>query len=359
MLSERLWPVRGDSDWRFGFTPGASCNPRTDRSPTYGLMSECRTGGQTAAHPLPMILYACIVRLQDGLPLSASTDFHPNKQVLECKKCFGRLCVDLSQRPARGSTRVCDLRIHFCSSGDISSLTICTSSFQSAAAFSFLEELIWEFSASYNSTAISPSIQTVRLPGVRSRHRMRLSAAGPGNGVIQRVKHNFNSGASPPIHLDPSATPVSVRLEEVAEANGIANGHIGTQVSPASQRMSPVSALGILSLTLNIMCSSLSLIRGVHLAENSFQDGYENAGKVLAFLVAFSASLLQCYLYVVFSPARALKSWGSFLVIGLCNLYLYGLRNLWQIGFHVLVAFLSAVQVGNRRCVDRHTGCGV
>ncbi|XP_073438276.1 vesicle-trafficking protein SEC22c [Dendrobates tinctorius] len=292
-----------------------------------------------------MILYACIVRLQDGLPLSASTDFHLNKQVLECKKCLRRLCVDLSQRPARGSARVCDLSIHFCSSGDISSMTICSSSFQSAAAFSFLEELIWEFSASYNSTAIA----------LASRPYAFLEF----DSIIQRVKHNFNSGASPPIHLDLSATPVSVRLEEVTEANGVANGHIATQVSPANQRLSPVSALGILSLTLNIMCSSLSLIRGVHLAENSLQDGYENAGKVLAFLLAFSASLLQCHLYVVFSPARALKSWGSFLVIGLCNLYLYGLRNLWQIGFHVLVAFLSAVQIVTRRRVDRHTDCGV
>ncbi|KAM4027137.1 vesicle-trafficking protein SEC22c [Anomaloglossus baeobatrachus] len=292
-----------------------------------------------------MILYACVVRLQDGLPLSASTDFHPNKQVLEGKKCLRRLCVNLSQRPARGTARVCDLSIHFCSAGDISSLTICSSSFQPAAAFSFLEELIWEFSSSYNSTAIA----------LASRPYAFLEF----DGIIQRVKHNFNSGASPPIQLDPSATPVAVKLEEIVDANGIANGHIATQVSPVFHRMSPVSSLGILSLTLNIMCSSLSLIRGVHLAENTFQDGYENAGRVLAFLTAFSASLLQCYLYVVFSPARVLKSWALFLVIGGCNLFLYGLRSPWQIGFHVLVAFLAAVQITTRRRLDRHTDCGV
>ncbi|XP_075683922.1 vesicle-trafficking protein SEC22c isoform X2 [Rhinoderma darwinii] len=292
-----------------------------------------------------MILYACIVRLRDGLPLSASTDFHPNKQVLECKRWLRRLCVNLSQQPARGTARLCDLRIHFCSAGDISSLTVCSGSYQSAAAFSFLEELVWEFSSSYNSTAIA----------LASRPYAFLEF----DSVIQRVKHNFNCGASPSIHLDPSVAPVSVKLEDVAEANGVVNGHIAPQVSPANHRMSPVSALGILSLTLNIMCSALSLIRGVHLAENSFQDGYENTGRVLAFLTAFSANILQCYLYLFYCPARNLKASGLFLVICLCNICLYGLRNLWQITFHVIVAFLSAVQIVTRRPLDRHRDCGV
>ncbi|XP_044149606.1 vesicle-trafficking protein SEC22c isoform X2 [Bufo gargarizans] len=270
-----------------------------------------------------MILYACIVRLQDGLPLSASTDFHLNKQVLECKRWLRRLCVSLCQRPARGTAMVCDHSIHFRSAGDVSSLTICSSSFPVAAAFSFLEELIWEFSSSYNSTAIA----------LASRPYTFLEF----DRVIQRVKHNYNYGASPPIHLDRGTTPVTVQLEEVAELNGVANGHTAAQVSPANHRMGSVSPLGILSLTLNIMCAALNLIRGVHLAENSF----------------------QCYLYLFYCPSRTLKSWGLLLGIGLCNLHLYGLRSLWQIGFHVFVAFLSAVQIVSRRPLDRHSDCGV
>lgn len=35
--------------------------------------------------------------------------------------------------------------------------------------------------------------------------------------------------------------------------------------------MQRVTPLGILSLVLNIMCGALNLIRGVHLAEHSFQ----------------------------------------------------------------------------------------
>lgn len=294
-----------------------------------------------------MILYACLVRLQDGLPLSASTDFHPNMQILECKRWVKRLSVTLSQRPPRGTANVCNFHIHFLSSGDISSLVVCSSTYPSAAAFSFLEELAWEFSASYNSTAIT----------LASRPYAFLEF----DSVIQRVKHNYNSaGSSPPLRLDPSPPPVYLKLEDIGEVNGFANGHVMSQVRTGLNcRMSPVSPLGILSMMLSIMCAALSLIRGVHLAEHSFQDGYENTGRVVAFLTAFSASISQCYLYLFCSPARTEKALGLVLVICLCNTYLYGLRNVWQILFHAFVAFLLAQQIVQRKPLDRHSDGGV
>lgn len=76
-------------------------------------------------------------------------------------------------------------------------------------------------------------------------------------------------------------------------------------------------------------------------------------------LLTPALSFFQCYLYVVFCPARALKAWGLFLVIGLCNLYLYGLRSPWQISFHVCVALLSAGQIVTRRPLDRRSDLGV
>ncbi|XP_072269093.1 vesicle-trafficking protein SEC22c isoform X2 [Pyxicephalus adspersus] len=290
-----------------------------------------------------MILYACLVRLKDGLPLSASTDFHPNLQILECKKWVRRLSVTLSQCPPRGTANACNFHIHFLSSGDISSLVVCSSTYPSSAAFSFLEELIWEFSASYNSTAIA----------LASRPYTFLEF----DSVIQRVKHNYNSaGSFPPVRPDPSPSPVYVKLEDLGESNGFANGHITAQVqTDLTCRMSPVSPLGILSLMLSIMCGALSLIRGVHLAEHSFQDGYENTGRVVAFLTAFLANILQCYLYLFYSPARTGKALGLVLVICLCNVCLYGPRNLWQIVFHVFVAFLSAQQTVQRKPLDRHS----
>ncbi|KAM5157903.1 vesicle-trafficking protein SEC22c isoform 1-T2 [Mantella aurantiaca] len=294
-----------------------------------------------------MILYACLVRLQDGLPLSASSDFHPNLQILECKRWVKRLSVTLCQRPPRGTTTVCNFHIHFLSAGDISSLVVCSSTYPLAVAFSFLEELVWEFSASYNSTAIA----------LASRPYAFLEF----DSVIQRVKHNFNSaGSSAQVRLDPIPSPVYVKLEDIGQINGFANGHIAAPVHTGLNcRMSPVTPLGVLSLTLSIMCAALSLIRGVHLAEHSFQDGYENTGRVVAFLTAFIANIYQCYLYLFYSPARIGKALGLVLLICLCNVYLYGLRNVWQIVFHIFVAFLSAQQITQRKPLDKRGAGGV
>ncbi|KAG8443476.1 hypothetical protein GDO86_012030 [Hymenochirus boettgeri] len=156
---------------------------------------------------MPMILYACIVRLHDGLPLSASTDFHLDKQLSDCKRRLKSLSLTISQRPPRGTAKVCDFLVHFSSAVDISSLAICCAQYPSAMAFCFLDELLWEFSSSYSKTTVA----------LASRPYAFLEFA-------------------------------------------------------PNYRMTPLTALGILSLTLNIMCSALSLIRGVHLAEHPFQS---------------------------------------------------------------------------------------
>ncbi|NP_001087747.1 SEC22 homolog C, vesicle trafficking protein L homeolog [Xenopus laevis] len=293
---------------------------------------------------MPMILYACIVRLQDGLSLSASTDFHLNQQLLECKRKLKALTLTISRQPPRGTAKVFDFNIHFCSSADISSLSICSGTFPSALAFCFLDELLWEFSASYNRMAIA--LATRPYPFLEF------------DTAIQRLKHNYNFAIDLPVQSDPSPPPVFVKLDDVEERNGLLNGYAASKPAP-NCRMTPVTALGILSLTLNIMCSALSLIRGVHLAEHSWQDGYENVGRVMAFLTAFSGNVLQCYLYLFHCSARKMKACGLLGVVCLCNVYLYGLRNAWQILFHVSVALLSAHQILTRRPLDRDSGPGV
>ncbi|XP_038938696.1 vesicle-trafficking protein SEC22c isoform X6 [Rattus norvegicus] len=58
-------------------------------------------------------------------------------------------------------------------------------------------------------------------------------------------------------------------------------------------RMKPVTALGVLSLVLNIMCAALNLIRGVHLAEHSLQVAQEEVGNILAFFIPSVACIVQ------------------------------------------------------------------
>uniref|UniRef100_A0A8C6XHB3 Uncharacterized protein n=1 Tax=Naja naja TaxID=35670 RepID=A0A8C6XHB3_NAJNA len=61
---------------------------------------------------MSMILFACVVRIRDGLPLSASSDFHLDPRFLECRKRLKILSSILTQYPERGTARERDLSIH-------------------------------------------------------------------------------------------------------------------------------------------------------------------------------------------------------------------------------------------------------
>ncbi|XP_043365682.1 vesicle-trafficking protein SEC22c isoform X3 [Dermochelys coriacea] len=236
---------------------------------------------------MSMILFACVVRVRDGLPLSASTDFHLNQDFLECRKRLKALSLILAQYPDRGTATGRGFSIHFHSSGDIACMGICTSCCPTVMAFCFLEELQWKFSASYNSTSISLAT--------------RPYAFLEFDNIIQKVKYHFNYT---------SCSQMKNRLEKIQEAlkfhppvllkledmNGMINGHTEVHMGSApTYRMQPVTPLGILSLVLNIMCGALNLIRGVHLAEYSFQEDHEGTGNVIAFLLSFLACIFQVW----------------------------------------------------------------
>uniref|UniRef100_A0A8C8B2N4 SEC22 homolog C, vesicle trafficking protein n=1 Tax=Otus sunia TaxID=257818 RepID=A0A8C8B2N4_9STRI len=304
---------------------------------------------------MSMIFFACVVRVRDGLPLSASTDFHFNQDFLECRKRLKVLSSILAQYPSRGTAKGHDLSIHFLSSGDIACMAICSSNYSTIMAFCFLEELQWEFAASYDTTSIS----------LASRPYAFLEF----DNVIQKVKCHFNCASSSQTKANwekieeelKFQPPVQLQLEDTELLNGMTNGgHAGVHVEVVpTYRMQRVTPLGILSLVLNIMCGALNLIRGVHLAEHSFQEDHEGIGNVIAFLLPFLACVFQCYLYLFYSSARKVKTFVLFFSVCLCNVYLYGLRNLWQIAFHIGVASLSSYQILTRQLMEKQPDCGV
>lgn len=58
---------------------------------------------------------------------------------------------------------------------------------------------------------------------------------------------------------------------------------------------------------------------------------------------------LQCYLFAYCTSWRNIKSFLTFGLICLCNMYLYELRNLWQIFFHVTVGAFLTLQIRLRQ----------
>ncbi|XP_030874774.1 vesicle-trafficking protein SEC22c [Leptonychotes weddellii] len=222
---------------------------------------------------MSMILFACVVRVRDGLPLSASTDFYHTQDFLECRRRLKTLALRLAQYPGRGSAEGRDFNIHFSSLRDVACMAICSRQCPVAMAFSFLETVWWEFTASYDTTCI----------GLASRPYAFLEF----DSIIQNVKWHFNHVSS--IQMESSLEkiqeelefqpPVVLTLEDTDVANGLMNGHTQIHLEPAPNfRMEPVTALGVLSLILNIMCAALNLIRGIHLAEHSLQKPEGPAG---------------------------------------------------------------------------------
>ncbi|XP_012590781.1 PREDICTED: vesicle-trafficking protein SEC22c [Condylura cristata] len=303
---------------------------------------------------MSMILFACVVRVRDGLPLSASTDFYHAQDFLECRRRLKTLASRLAQYPGRGTAEGLHFRIHFSSLGHVACMAICSYQYPAAMAFCFLETLWWEFTASYDNTCIGLAV--------------RPYAFLEFDSIIQKVKCHFNYASSTQMGSSLEKIqeelkfrpPVFLTLEDTDLANGMINGHTQMHLEPAPTfRMEPVTALGILSLILNIMCAALNLIRGIHLAEHSLQVAHEEIGNILAFFIPFVACIFQCYLYLFYSPARTMKVVLMLLFICLGNVYLHGLRNLWQVLFHIGVAFLSSYQILTRQLQEKPPDSGV
>lgn len=303
---------------------------------------------------MSMILFAFVVRVRDGLPLSASTDFEHNQELQERKHQLRTISKAMAHFPVRGTVKGQQLNIYFVSSEGVSYMTVCHCSLPVAKAFCFLEDLRWEFTACFNSNAVS----------LAARPYPFLEF----DGTIQKLKLQYNQSGGPSLEVTLAEVqddlkihpPKVITSEEVELSNGIANGHLEpASGSGQNVRLEPVTAPGILSLVLNIVCASLNLIRGVHLFENTFQEDYESLWNVVAFLLAFICCLCQCHLYVFHSPLKKVKAFTLLSVIVLCNLLLLGLRNAWQLIFHISVASLSTVLILSRKLQDKVNDCGV
>ncbi|XP_070623305.1 vesicle-trafficking protein SEC22c [Erythrolamprus reginae] len=300
------------------------------------------------------ILFTCVVRIKDGLPLSASSDFHLDPRFLECRKRLNVLSSILTHYPERGTAKERDLSIHFHASGGVACSCIAASSYPAVMAFCFLEELRSKFATSYNATSVS----------LASRPYAFLEF----DRVIQKTQNQFNHTNCAQPKCDMAKMQEELRLrppalvswEDMELVNGMVKGRAEAHLETAPAcRMQPVSPLGILSLILNIMCGALNLIRGVHLVEYSWKEDHQEIRNVIAFLLPFMSCFGLCYLYLFSTPARKIKVSLLFMVICLCNAYLYGLRNHWQIIFHLAVASLSSHQILTRQVAEKVPDLGV
>lgn len=303
---------------------------------------------------MSLIVFVLVARLRDGLPLSASTDFQHSRELQERKQQIRTISKSLNSLPERGIIMGQELHIYFYLSDGMAYLSVCLCNVSAAVAFSFLEDLRWAFRDSFDSSAVVQACRPYPFLDF--------------DGVIQKLQQHYNQSGGPALEITLSTVqdelslspPHVLTMDEIELSNGVANGHAEQAASSGqTPRLEPVSAPGILSLILNIMCAALNLIRGVHLIEYTFQDDYDSFWNVAAFLVAFTCCVCQCQLYLFHSSWKKIVSLTLLTAIILCNGFLFGLRNVWQLTFHASVAIISTLLILNRKLLDRSSDCGV
>uniref|UniRef100_A0A8C8W648 Vesicle-trafficking protein SEC22a n=1 Tax=Peromyscus maniculatus bairdii TaxID=230844 RepID=A0A8C8W648_PERMB len=275
---------------------------------------------------MSMILSASVIRVRDGLPLSASTDYEQSTGMQECRKYFKMLSRKLAQLPDRCTLKTGPYNINFISSLGVSYMMLCTENYPNVLAFSFLDELQKEFITTYNM--------------MKTNTAVRPYCFIEFDNFIQRTKQRYNNPRSLSTKINLSDMQMEIKLRppyqipmcELGSANGVTSAFSvdykgAGKISSAHQRLEPATLSGIVAFILSLLCGALNLIRGFHAIE----------------------SLLQCYLLVHYTSWRNVKSFLTFGLICLCNMYLYELRNLWQLFFHVTVGAFVTLQIWLRQ----------
>ncbi|XP_075037248.1 vesicle-trafficking protein SEC22a [Mixophyes fleayi] len=292
---------------------------------------------------MSLILFASVVRARDGLPLSASTDHEQNMSVQETKKYLKVVSKKLDHLPDRCIMRRGPHNINIISSLGVSYMMLCSESYPSVLAFCFLDELQKEFITTYEMGPINTAIRPYSFIEF--------------DNFIQKTKQRFNNPRSLSTKMNLADMQTEIRLRPPYQISlqelGLENG-VGHRKGPAykgiapHQRLEPLTLAGIISCLLSLLCAGLNLIRGFHAVESLLQNN-EDMTCILAFFLGTAACLYQCYLFAHSTSWRTVKSFLSFGLICLCNMYLYELRNLWQLFFHVTVAAFITLQIRLRQ----------
>lgn len=294
---------------------------------------------------MSMVVFASVVRVRDGLPLSASTDYEQGSELQETKRHIKTLSKKLGQFPDRCSLKSGPYNVNFTSSLGVGYLMVCTANYPNVLAFCFLDELQREFIVTYDPKRIGSAVRPYSFIEFDT--------------FIQKTKQRYNNprSLSTKINLSDMQTEIKLRppyvlsLDELQALNGCSRNKSNAKyngIAP-TQLLEPVSLPGVVSCVLTVLCGGLNLLRGVHAIESILQNDGEDFNYVIAFFLGTAACIYQCYLFAYFSMWRNSKSFLAFALICLSNMYLYELRNVWQILFHVAVGGFMTFQIRLRQ----------
>ncbi|KAF6385461.1 SEC22-like protein A, vesicle trafficking protein [Rhinolophus ferrumequinum] len=164
---------------------------------------------------MSMILSASVLRVRDGLPLSASTDYEQGTGLQECRKYSKMLSRKLAQLPDRCTLKTGHYHINLISSLGVSYMMLCTENYPNVLAFSFLDELQKEFITTYNT--------------MKTNSAVRPYCFIEFDNFIQRTKQRYNNPRSLSTKINLSDMQMEIKLRppyqismcELGPANGV------------------------------------------------------------------------------------------------------------------------------------------
>ncbi|XP_069080765.1 vesicle-trafficking protein SEC22a isoform X2 [Pleurodeles waltl] len=213
---------------------------------------------------MSVVFFASVVRVRDGLPLSASTDYEHNQGVQQSKKLVKRLSKKLDQFPDRCTLKNGPHTINFISSLGVGYMMLCSENYPSVLSFCFLDELQKEFITTYDTARMNTAIRPYSFIEF--------------DNCIQKTKQRYNNprSLSTKINLADMQTEIKLRppyqisMGELGPANGFSHKSAAEYKAP-HQRLEPVTLAGIISVLLSLLCGALNLIRSFHAIESLVQ----------------------------------------------------------------------------------------
>ncbi|KAL8183155.1 UNVERIFIED_CONTAM: Vesicle-trafficking protein S22a [Gekko kuhli] len=167
---------------------------------------------------MSLILSASVVRVRDGLPLSASTDYEQSAGVQECRKYFKTLAKKLAQLPDRCTLKAGKYNINFISSLGVSYMMLCTENYPSVLSFCFLDELQKEFITTYNMMKTNTTVRPycfIEFEGINNHHYMII--VGGSVTALSFIPPSLLPGLASSLLMP--ASPAQVLAAEPTEAS--------------------------------------------------------------------------------------------------------------------------------------------
>lgn len=319
-----------------------------------------------------MIIYASLARSSDGTPLSATTDFasDADQRVREGKRCIKLMSKHLPKFGKRVCLQADEITIHCVTDECTAYMVVCEPNYPHILAFSFLDELMKEFSLLYTPSVV----KSVRRPyafiefdsflqKTRQKYNSTRALASRLNLADMTTDLNLHppsyvkmSQLEPPPSPSPKPSAAHTALKASSKLempNGIlANGIVNKDDTTVgvTLRLKPISWYGYVAVFLAVPCVLLDVYRGaVAISMSSLEelDG-PSPWHGIFFLTEMILQVAQVHVLRKYNKFRKLETLGCSVFVLILNGFLFDVREAWICALYVMVSLLLALATFRR-----------